>query len=243
MQKVMGLAFASALTVACGGDAKGTTGKEGRLTYTLYTRYEVPDSDLAGSKIITGYTHFIDVALTAKGQQDIAIPKDVVHSVSGAALNTLAFGEDVPDFNITATSEATLTIQSKVGDTLMDEVAFTFATPDSLDVVTWVREQGSDSWTKGTGDNMAVQEGAQVTFVPLPMKDNTRLAGDVTVEVSANPADAMLTGNNLLAVYENEIYSMSYPVSFFFVETGSVTVTFADAIYGVDVDQAFTVSN
>jgi hypothetical protein len=45
------------LLLAAGGcgDWTGTTGNEGRLVYSLYTEYEVPETDLARAKIVTGH--------------------------------------------------------------------------------------------------------------------------------------------------------------------------------------------
>lgn len=246
-------ALAAALLCAAAGcgDWTSATGNEGRLRYTLYTEYEVPEASLTDARIVTGHRQWIDVSLTSKGVDEIDDPRNVVHSADppeGVEIGTeylddrIVDVEQVPDFHVLVTSPGQIRIESHDGSTRVDWIELEFAEPAGFDLVAQVRAPWEDSWTTASGSTVTVEEGSQVTFQAAPTDaSGRRLAGDMTTELSVDPEWAVVPGVGVVETWEDGIWTVSGEVSFYFIDPGTVTFTVTDPVSGATGDQVFEV--
>ncbi len=244
----LGILLCSA--VGC-GDWTSATGNEGRLRYTLYTRYEVPEADLTAARIVTGHRQWIDVSLTAKGRDEIERPSQVVHSAvpsDGVLIGSERIGdasddiEAVPDFHVLVASPGEYRIESHEGGDRVDWIELRFEEPAGFDLVAQVRAPWEDSWTTASSSTVTVEEGSQVTFQAAPTDDaGRRLAGDMTTELAVDPEWAVVPGVGVVEAWEDGIWTVSGEVNFYFIDPGTVTFTVTDPVSGASGDQVFEV--
>lgn len=236
-QRLAALALigASCALIGC-GDASTATGEEGRINYTLYTRYISPDNDLRSVSLITGYDQRIDTDLTQKGRNDTADPGGIMHSIEpgvGASVTMVADGSDVPDMLVNVSDPGNYTLTSMQGPDLFDRITLSFDTPTNIELVTWLRQASGDFTRQEDQASYAVTEGAQVTFLPIPTNDDgVRLLGEIAFDVSVEPATSAVAVHNVEAVYEQSVWYQESPLSLVFIEPGTVTITVSDQVHG-----------
>ena len=110
-----------------------------------------------------------------------------------------------------------------------------------MELINWIRNPGDESFEQEEGDSIDIEEGGQVTLLPIPRADGARLAGDISVEIEVFPEESAVRGENIYGVYEQSVHSSDTPVSLYFVEQGTVTITVRDGPNGVESTQVFEV--
>jgi hypothetical protein len=237
------LAFGVILSTAC-GDITGATGVNGRVNYSLYTHYELDDWNLTEVALVTGHPQLIQTEFTSKGEEQLTgEASEIEHSMDPAAgVDLLDFeGENISDMLVTVEDAGDYTLQSELDGEVYDYIELSFETPDELELITWLRNPGEEAFEQVEAETISVGEGGQVTFLPVPRSGGERLAGDLTVEIATVPESAVVRGENIYGVYEQNVTSSDQPVSLYFVEPGTVTVTIADVPNGVEISQTFSV--
>jgi len=241
-------AFASTLllfTFGC-GDVTSTTGEEGNIRYALHTDYDSHEDDLTTVGILTGHPQRLTTSLTDQGEGQVDDPASLEHSVSpseGCTLELVQVDDEVADFLVTATTPGEYTFESNLDGELFDRITLTFDAPATLELQTWIRNPGDEEFTSASGIRSPVEEGAQATFVLVPLgTDGARLAGDLQTTWSADPHWAVVAGENVLGVYEQQVWSASNPFSLYFIEPGDVAVTIADPVNALEATADFVVS-
>jgi hypothetical protein len=69
-----------------------------------------------------------------------------------------------------------------------------------------------------------------------------RIAGDFVPVLAADPEWAVVTGINVLGIYEQNVVVARSPASVYFIEPGEISITLSDAIHGVDAVVDFSVT-
>lgn len=231
---------------AC-GDETSAVGMNGYINYALWTKYELGDKTLRDINIITGHEQYFFTSITEEGQEEIwGDPEDVRHSFSpkkDAEIMTEdgLFDNEIPDLSFTVPSPGRYTLNSKLHGEVFDYLPLVFEAPDTLKLISWIKNPEDDKFSKKSGGLISVKEGAQATFLPIPKANGKRLAGDISFEVSSYPTTATAEVYNLAGVYENEIVYSTSPVSVVFLEPGKVTITLTDVPNGVSSSQSFNV--
>ena len=154
-------------------------------------------------------------------------------------------GFDVPDARVNVSEPGEYTLETRLAGNLFDRITLTFAKPERLDVIPWVKLAQNDAFEKvSTNGNILVSEGTQVSIIPVPIAaDGERIMGDFEVDISATPAWAMVATENIIGAYEQNIMSSGDPVSLVFIEPGEVQVTVRDAVNGVEGVLYFSVES
>ncbi len=231
-------------TVGC-GDFNAANGEFGRLRYSLHSDYLVDDVALDQIEIITRHQQSVYVRLTDAGDDLADNPEDIVHQVvSGAGTaDTESSGDDeAPDLRVTGDAPGELVVESRLDGELFDRITLNFDEPVGLELLTWLRPRNGDDFVEAQGATIAAGEGAQAAFVPVPLDaTGTRLAGDFDVTTSADPEHHVAFGENVLGVYEQNVWHSPAPTSVYFIEPGPVTVSLTDEANGVTAGQAFDV--
>ena len=234
------------LAIGC-GDHTSAVGLNGRINYALWTKYELGDQALTDVNIITGHEQYFITSLTEKGLDDIEDSTGTIqHQLSPAKDSTISnedslFYGDIPDLSFTVPSQGSYTLNSKLNGEVFDYLPLTFKTPDTLQLVAWIKNPEDEDFSKQSGGLITVREGAQATFLPIPKSNGKRLAGDIAFEMSSDPTTATVEVYNLAGVFENEIVYSTSPTSVVFLEPGKVIVTLTDVPNGVSASQAFDV--
>jgi hypothetical protein len=214
------------------GDSSTSVGDFGRLTYSLHSDFVVDGTALVGTSILTGHTQRIRVDLTSAGEAAADDPGVIEHSVSGpgpASVETVGGGSDVGDLEISVEEPGDYVVSSSSPRRVFDQITLTFDRPETLDFVTWIREPDGTEFTEAVGSPVAVAEGAQAAFVPIPLDAaGERIAGDFVPVISPSPDWAVVTGTNIFGIYEQRVVASGSPASVYFVDSGSVSVTLID---------------
>ena len=191
------LALSTFLTTAC-GDITGATGAKGRVNYSLYTHYEVDDWNLGEVSLVTGHPQLIQTEITDKGLDQLdGEASEIIHLVEPAegVQVTNKEDEDIADLLVTVSDPGEYTIQSQLDGEIFDYLELSFGTPDELELITWMRNPSADDFELAESTTIAIDEGGQVTFLPVPRSGGVRLAGDITVDALFNsmPFDNTIT--------------------------------------------------
>lgn len=218
----------------CNTVVTGSNGELGRLRYALATDYETGTDELTELPLITGYRHDLLVDLTPQGERDAGDEAHlVVHRGDGVESGEPVEG-DVPDLSVQVDVPGTSPIESMLDGDLFDRIVLTWADPTRLDLVTWVRGPWESEWTDATGGGaLTVTEGAQVSFLAIPMDGDTRLGGSFTPTIDVDAPELVVPDADILAVQEGGITGGLEEVTWYAVEPGRVTFTFADPVHGV----------
>lgn len=232
--------------VGC-GDFTSSSGELGKVTYSLYTHYDSEDLDLSESPLLIGHPQTLRTQLTAEGAKEVSDPSSLTHQVTpseGVTLAPLDDGFDVPDLRLTATISGTYTVETRLGGVLLDRIELTFEQPESLEVITWVkRSTDSDFQRVGSDGVILLDEGSQVTVIPVPKgADGRRLLGDFEATISPTPEGAVVRAANILGVYEEDVWSTADPVNLVFINPGEVSIRVGDPVNGVESVLMFSVS-
>ncbi len=242
---VLVLALLAPLFVACGGDTTSAVGELGRIEYTLYTHYVVSEESLLDVQIVTGHQQLLMTRLTDKGDQQRGKAEDVVHTIepsAGASVEQGTLIDGVPELWVTVTDPGAYTLYAMVDDRTFDYIELDFETPDDLELITWTRGPYEDGFVKADSTGtVAVEEGTQAAFLPVPTAGGVRLVGDIATAMEADPAWAVVPGENLVQIYEQHTLSYTSPVSLYFIEPGDVAVILTDEANGISAARDFAV--
>ena len=245
-KKVVAPTVLLAIGTGCGSSTWGV-GELGRVGYSLHSDFVAEEGRLDELDIVTGHRQLIRTYLTEKGENAAGEDEaSITHGVSPETpdVQVVVYEDDneVPDFDITALAEGAYTLESRLDGDVFDYITLSFATPNEMEMVSWVLPPDAEDWVDLSGGGPhAVAVGTQATFLPIPSRDGQRLVGDIAVELLADPEDAVVQGENVLAVYEQNVVTTRSPVSLFFVETGDVTITLEDQANQLAVEVAFVV--
>ena len=231
--------FALGIALSACGDKITGTGELGRVNYSLYTVYRSETNSIQNSLLLVGHSQEITTDLTGKGERDVEDPSELTHVVVPAAGVTWVVDKDsgsIPDADMTVTWPGSYMLETRLGTEIFDRIQLRFAKPERLDVIAWVKQTQDDDFEKvTTPGTIWVSQGSQVSVIPVPLDSNgTRIMGDFKVEITANPPEAMVAVENILAVYEQNLISSSEPVSLVFVEPGEIEVTIRDVVNEVE---------
>lgn len=228
------------LFMAC-GSSSSATGEFGLINYSLHSDYITDDRSLLEVSLVTGYELYINASLTDAGEEKAASYDGITHSASpsdGVTING-SFASNL-DFNILVENGGEYTINSKLDGELFDRIDLNFAEPDDIELISWFRSPNTEEFWKG-GNVQEVVHGTQLTFVPVPLANGDRLAGDIKVKVSAEPEDAVVFGSNIYGTYEQNVMYGVDQTNFYFIETGEVNITFTDTENGVSITRSYNV--
>jgi hypothetical protein len=240
------LALSTSLFIGC-IDATSSTGEEGRLLYTLYTDYDVPELELKDARIVTGHEQRITVRLTAQGRQEVESPNLIQHDIlpaDGATIITEPGLEgEPPDLRILVPEPGVYTVESTGPEGLIDRITLTFTAPADFDLGTFVRAPWAEDFDAAAGDPVVVEEGSQVTFQPIPLDQaGQRLAGDMTTTITVDPEWAVVPGQGVIHTYENGVWTVGGEINFYFIEPTLVTFSVIDPVSGATGEQVFDVT-
>ena len=234
-----------ALLTGCGG-LNLSTGELGNLNYSLHSDFVVDQLDLTQVSILAGHPQSFGASLTDQGEDRFPDTEDDAtwsHEVTPSAGVTVSGSDDVPSFALTVTDPGEYVVESSADGELVDRITLTFDVPTELDGVTWVRPPNADDFDKVEATTAQVDEGAQAAFVPIPLDaDGDRIVGDFVPVISADPAESVVSGLNVLGIYEQNVVVARSPASVYFIEPGAITVSVSDEVNGLSFDQAFSVA-
>jgi hypothetical protein len=228
-------------------DVTSSIGEEGRLLYSLSTDYDVPQGDLTDARIVTRHEQYIAVQLTALGRKELDTAQLIQHRVVPAEGVTITQGTgydgDPADFSILVAEPGVYVVESSDGGELVDRIELTFAEVGGFQLATMVRAPWGEGFDTAAGDPIAVEEGSQVTFQPIPVDQaGQRLAGDLSTTVAVDPEWAVVPGQGVLATWENGVWSVDGEINFYFIEPTLVTFIVTDPVSGATGEQVFDVT-
>jgi len=233
------------LLLGC-GDLSSSTGELGRIDYTLHSDFLVDGSALVGTPILTGHPQRIDLDLTDAGERASDSTLELVHSATpsaGVSIEGSATSGDPGSISITVITPGEYVVESVLDGEVFDRITLLFDAPASLDVLPWIRPPNADDFTEASGSPIAVAEGAQAAFVPIPINaGGDRIAGDFVPGLTADPEWAVVRGVNVLGIYEQNVVVARSPSSVYFIEPGAVAITLSDDANGVSADVFFEVA-
>ncbi len=243
--RLLALAAVS-LSIGCGSYTSGT-GELGRMTYRLQSDFESEADDFGEAVLVTGHPQYIITDLTADGIKKAGGEEGLIaHEIDSSDV-TINWepGEatdDVPNVTLTASEPGTYTLTSTLDGDDFDYIDITFGRPTALEILTWLLRPGAEEWElqEGKGTH-AVEVGTQVTFLPVPLRKQKRLVGDVDVDLSVDTDGMVAQGENVLAVYEQRVIASSQPVTLFFIEAGDVQIELTDTPNDVRAKVDFSV--
>ncbi len=232
-------------TTAC-LDATRGMGEMGHVRYSLYTEYDPGYGEITDTPILTNHEQSLYLALSDRGERVANDLGSVSHSVSPSEGVTLVYDYDddeLEELDITVTQPGVYTITTEVDGAVFDYITLEFEAPTSLDAVTWIRSPGEDEFVEPAVAQPTVDEGAQITFVGIPLNvDGDRIAGRFDVSVSADPEGSVVEAYDVWESYEDYVWSSPTEASVYFIETGEITLTVTDEANGVDFEQTFDVA-
>ncbi len=233
------------LATGC-GDVNSSSGQLGRLNYSLHSDFLVDGAALVGTSILTGHPQTIRVELTDSGEDDTSNPEDIEHRAvpsEGVTVETWESSSDVGSMTITVTTPGDYVIESVLDGNVFDWLTLTFDSPTSMELVTWIRPPNGEDFDQTNGSPIFTDEGAQAAFVPIPLDaGGDRIAGDFVPVITADPEWAVVTGVNVLGIYEQNVVVARSPASVYFIEPGEISVTVTDDVNGVDGVAVFDVA-
>ena len=225
-------------------DSNSSTGENGVLKYSLYTRYEA-SGDLATGTLPTLVTHRIDVYST--GAEHLGRYDEIYHIVEPSE-NAVIISDNaefsVPDLTIKVSKAGTYTIVSKNAEKELDRISLKFETPSSLEVVTKVREPYEKTFIKATeSGTITAEEGTQIVFIPyFYTSSNVRMIGDIDCEYTPDPEWMAVPDVEWVDETENSSWTGNYASSFYLIEEGDVEFTAWHQESGITGTQKFKVT-
>ena len=142
---------ALSLSLTACGDVVSGTGEFGKVNYSLYTVYQSETSSITQSKLLAGHRQRIMTELTMRGSRDVEDPSTLTHVLTpaqGVSLISTDDGFDVPDAQVTVTEPGDYTLETQLRGQVFDRIALTFAKPERLDVITWVKLASDQDFQK-----------------------------------------------------------------------------------------------
>lgn len=238
------------LLAACNIDVTTANGELGRLSYSLGTGYFVEGDDLTTLGIVTGHPQYFSVELSAKGHNDAGKEaSEITHRISpsdGVDLEVESFGDEPPDrpptFTVTVRDPGAYTIESELNGEEFDRVTLNFATPTSLQLITWAREPYGEDFVL-VDDGATLSEGTQLAFLGIPLGDSgDRLVGDIETSFTADPASSVVPAENIYDVNETNTLNAESVPSLYFIEPGTIGVTLKDTVGPAEATASFEVT-
>lgn len=252
---IRGGLFLTLILVGCGGDVTQGTGELGRLRYSLYTSYDVPEGKLTDARIVTGHPQRLHVSLTAQGRREVDAPSRITHRFEpstgvtvysdpqGDAGDNPGGSGAVPPARFLVTEPGQYTLESVVDDEVVDKIQLQLEEPAGFEVSMKVREPWGEEFAVAVGDPLQVEEGSQVLILAIPVdaKDK-RLAGVMTPEITVDPKWAVTPGYNVYRNTEDITWSAGGATDYYFIEPATVTFTITDPVSGANSAQVFDVT-
>lgn len=242
----LAMLLVSALVIGC-GDVTSATGDQGKLRFSLGTDFEVPESNLRDATIVARHTQRINVDFTGRGRKQIEDPLAIRYEISSGTATPVGGSESSPpSLNVNVVDSGEVRLRALVDGEEIDGITLQFEQPDSLELSVRVREPwGDDLDTVATGVPTTVQEGSQITFVPIPLGvDGSRLAGEISTESSVDDRSAVVPGQSLIGVYEDGVWRVNGNIEFYLIDpTDGVTFTVTDTVTGAIGQHTFIVED
>ncbi len=241
-------AMLACMAVGC-GDLTDAVGVQGRIELTLATDYEV-DGALDDVTLVAGHRQKLTVELTSKGEADIDEPDELTYrmepnqDVEVSAVG--GRGTTPPDVELLVKKPGTYKLRAVSKGKEVDSLSLTFDKPVSLQLVVKLRAPWQEAFKDVDAKEKltVVDEGAQVAFLPIPLdKSGDRLAGRITTKASVDPADKVVSGSSINGVYEQNVWTGTGKIEFYFIDPGRVTVTVTDSVSKAEGTHAFDVQN
>lgn len=242
------LAITGTLCTAACGDLIDTEGDNGLLRFRLVTDYEVPEDDLRDATIVAGHEQEFDIDLTNAGEDEIEDASDITYQVTPSdGVQTDLFGgssSNPPDLDLIIPDTGSYRIDAVLNGEIVDGVDLQFESSDSIELSVRVRQPWGEDFSKADGTSSTVTEGAQATFLPIPLGNGgARLVGDIEVDVAATPPELVVPGASVGGVYEQGVWTVSGEIDFYFIDPGTVDITITDTVSGASGMHTFTVND
>ena len=204
------------------------------------------DTTLVDTTILTGHPQTIRAELTSKGLSDAADPSRIRHTVTpSSGVSVVAddtSGLDAPDLVVTVTDPGSYRLESSLNGVTFDQIDLSFEAPAEYDLITWLRPKDADEFETVNDAVTSATEGDQAAFLAVPYNtEGVRIAGDMTLGMTASPEWAVTQGFNVLGIYEQRVSGSPAPVSVYFIEPGPVDINWTDAAHGLTVTHSFDV--
>jgi len=236
-----------ACLVGC-GDLTDATGDQGRLKFTLATDYEV-DGALDEVNVVAGHPQTLSVDLTAKGEDDIPEPDELTYRIEPSVGTSISgvggIGDQPPDLELLVTQPGRYKIRAISKGKEVDSLSLSFDTSSALELVVKARAPFQSDFVDVSDDEVSkVDEGTQVAFLPIPLDDKgERLAGRIETSAVADPSNRVVPGSDINGVYEQNVWTGSGKIEFYFIDPGTVTVTVTDVVTKAKGAHSFDVQN
>jgi hypothetical protein len=245
--KPTALAFATLTalcTVAC-GDFTEAVGELGNLQYELGTDYEMGRARLDDVSILTNHPQTLYLDLVDDDDARRLDLSTVHHSVSpseGVTLSYDAEEDGLMALDVLVTAPGDYTLTTKLEGDLYDYVYLHFDAPTSLTSATWIRAPGADEFERAIGDGVTIEEGTQISFVPIPLDaGGERIAGRLEVVTTSDPEGAVVPAWDDWGTYEDGVIGSVDSTSVYVIEPGTLTVTVTDEPNAASFSQVFEV--
>ena len=237
------------LAVGCGGDVTRSVGELGRLEYSLFTDYEVPQGELTSARIVAGHTQTINVELTEEGRAETDRGGRITHRVTPSEGTDVddrgGSTENPPSLEIRVTESGEYTIESMLDEELFDRITLHFELPAGFDMLLHTREPYSQDFDPvfDTSQAITVVEGTHVTIDTAPLDaEGQRLAGVVETEVIIDPQWMAVPGVGVRESYENGVWYSTGQANIYFIEPGQASVHVFDPVSGASGSATFNVT-
>jgi len=231
-------------TTAC-GDITDAVGELGNLQYELGTDYEMGRADLDEVSILTNHEQTLYLDLVDQGDADRYDMATVHHSMTPNAGVTLRYDADeegLGSLDLLVTIPGDYTLTTEVDGEVLDYVYLRFDVPQTLDAATWIRPPGAEEFERAIGDGISIEEGTQISFVPIPLDAaGERIAGRLDVVTTSDPEGAVVPAWDDWGTYEDEVVGSVDPTSVYVIEPGPLTLTVTDEPNEASFSQVFEV--
>lgn len=218
------------LTTGCFTEVSASNGELGRLTYSFVLDFDPQQDELTAFPLMTRYDHRILTDLTSAGERRLDDPDELFHTSDGATIQS-----DGDLFTIRTEQPGPVRIESMVDGELFDTIELQFADPTGLELVTWVRAPWEDEWVAAPGlEPLDVVTGTQISFLTIPVADDTRLGGSFVPEVTVESPDLVVPDRQVLAVQEGGITDFD-TITYYAVGEGSTSFRMSEPNHGVSV--------
>jgi len=234
-------------SAGCYTEVTSSTGEFGLLTYNFSTDYEGGTEELTELPLMTRVPHDIDVDLTERGSKRARGDGGLIEHTAGPAFVSQtgpSYDSDDPrSFEIVAGHAMQVAVESHLEGDLFDRISLRFDDPSHLDVVTWIREPWEDDWRdRPHANSLHVDEGAQISFLAIPMAGDVRLGGDFTPQITVTPEHLVVPDEAVYAVQEEGMTTGGEAVTFYAIEPGVVTFTVSEPNHGIEVVRTVEIS-
>jgi len=242
---------AAVLLQACGGVE--SPGDKGILCYSILTNYTPKDTDLKKSTLVGAVTLSLSVDIikyqsgirwatishSASPSTGVMITPDTTKC---ASLDPTA--ACVPNLIIKVTQPGAYKISSSASESVVDTITLNFDMADSIQPIVKVRPANEKNFTEISTavQPVAVVQGSQIVFIPVPMKGTLRLVGNIKCDYTADPAWRAVIGRNVGVETEEESWYLDGQENYYLIEPGDLSFTFTNAEMQTSTTVKFAVS-